>query len=71
MCIQYKIYSIHNASTSREEMYPHEITKNTEICRNIVIIGGGIAGLECARICKIRGHNVTLYEVNILKYIIY
>eukprot|EP00490_Sorites_sp_Unknown_P029407 CAMPEP_0114687004 /NCGR_PEP_ID=MMETSP0191-20121206/62054_1 /TAXON_ID=126664 /ORGANISM="Sorites sp." /LENGTH=200 /DNA_ID=CAMNT_0001973073 /DNA_START=421 /DNA_END=1020 /DNA_ORIENTATION=- len=55
---------IHNASTSREEMYPHEITKNTEICRNIVIIGGGIAGLECARICKIRGHNVTLYEAN-------
>ena len=29
---------------------------------DIVVIGGGPAGMEAARIAAARGHNVTLYE---------
>ena len=30
--------------------------------KNIAIIGGGIGGMECARVCHMRGHKVTIYE---------
>ncbi|MGM9524688.1 MAG: FAD-dependent oxidoreductase, partial [Peptococcaceae bacterium] len=30
--------------------------------KQIAIIGGGIAGMECARIAAMRGHDVTIYE---------
>ena len=33
-----------------------------ETSRNILIIGGGVCGMEAARVCKIRGHEVTLIE---------
>ncbi len=31
--------------------------------RDVVVIGGGVAGLETARVCAIRGHRVALYEL--------
>lgn len=30
--------------------------------KNVVVIGGGIGGMEAARVAKLRGHNVTIYE---------
>lgn len=30
--------------------------------KNVLIIGGGLAGMETARVCAIRGHKVTLVE---------
>ncbi len=30
--------------------------------KNVAVIGGGIGGMEAARVLKLRGHNVTLYE---------
>ncbi len=32
--------------------------------KNILIVGGGVAGMEAARVAAIRGHAVTLYEKN-------
>jgi 2,4-dienoyl-CoA reductase-like NADH-dependent reductase (Old Yellow Enzyme family)/pyruvate/2-oxoglutarate dehydrogenase complex dihydrolipoamide dehydrogenase (E3) component len=34
----------------------------TEDPKKIAVIGGGIAGMELARVAKLRGHNVELYE---------
>lgn len=36
--------------------------KTAEKKKNIVVIGGGIGGMEAARVCALRGHQVNLYE---------
>ncbi len=30
--------------------------------KRVMVIGGGVAGMEAARVCALRGHAVTLYE---------
>ena len=30
--------------------------------KKVMVIGGGLAGMEAARVCALRGHQVTLYE---------
>lgn len=48
-----------NPQAGRESIYGLQaaLTKKT-----ILVVGGGIAGMEVARVCKLRGHNVTLVE---------
>lgn len=41
--------------------YKKVITKPNKI-HKVAIVGGGIAGLEAARVCAIKGHDVTIYE---------
>ena len=36
--------------------------KKTDSPKNVVVIGGGPAGMEAARVCAIEGHHVSLYE---------
>ena len=36
--------------------------KPAQIKKKIAVIGGGIGGMEVARLCKMRGHDVTVYE---------
>jgi 2,4-dienoyl-CoA reductase-like NADH-dependent reductase (Old Yellow Enzyme family)/thioredoxin reductase len=33
-----------------------------EKTKNILVVGGGVAGMEAARVCALRGHDVTLME---------
>ncbi|KVK53912.1 N-methylproline demethylase [Agrobacterium deltaense] len=54
-------FCIHNAATGREETMPHEIPKAAER-RKVVIVGAGPAGLEAARVCAERGHEVVVFE---------
>ena len=53
---------IHNAATGREATMPHVIEKTSGDIKKVVIVGGGPAGLEAARVCAERGHEVVLFE---------
>lgn len=48
-----------NPQTARERdfAYAPVLTR-----KNVLVIGGGVAGAEAARVLKTRGHEVTLYE---------
>ena len=52
---------IHNAATGRELHLPHDIPP-AQVRRRVLVIGGGPAGLEAARVAAERGHAVELWE---------
>lgn len=45
----------------REAKYPHP---PTDTAKKIIVIGGGISGMQAAALMARRGHHVTLYEKN-------
>jgi len=53
---------IHNAALGREATMPHQITPSDGPAKKVVIVGGGPAGLEAARVSATRGHQVVLFE---------
>ena len=59
---QHRPTCIHNAATGREQQMPHDVPRAELPGRKVVVVGGGPAGLEAARVSAERGHNVTLLE---------
>jgi 2,4-dienoyl-CoA reductase-like NADH-dependent reductase (Old Yellow Enzyme family)/thioredoxin reductase len=59
---QHRPACLHNPSGGREETLPHVIPRASCPGRKIVVVGGGPAGLEAARVAAERGHKVVLFE---------
>ncbi len=53
---------LHNPASGRERFWPQTITRSEIPGRKHVVVGGGPAGLEAARIGAERGHRVVLFE---------
>jgi 2,4-dienoyl-CoA reductase-like NADH-dependent reductase (Old Yellow Enzyme family)/thioredoxin reductase len=53
---------VQNAVIGRESAWA-ELPRATKALK-VVLVGGGPAGLECARVARLRGHNVVLFERN-------
>lgn len=53
---------VYNPVTGHERFLREVETTAAETSRRVVVIGGGPAGLETARVSALRGHDVTLFD---------
>ena len=55
-------FCAHNPATGREQTIPHIISPTTGKKKKVLVVGAGPAGLEAARVCAERQHEVVLFE---------
>ncbi|WP_148046138.1 FAD-dependent oxidoreductase [Nocardioides marmoriginsengisoli] len=53
---------VYNPVTGRERFLREVETTPADVPRRVVVVGGGPAGLETARVSALRGHRVTLFD---------
>ena len=60
----YYISCLINPSVGHEYLWGGDRFTKTEAPKTVLVVGGGPAGLECARVAAERGHRVTLVEAS-------
>jgi 2,4-dienoyl-CoA reductase-like NADH-dependent reductase (Old Yellow Enzyme family)/thioredoxin reductase len=58
-----RIQCVVNVAAGVETTTPFETPGPAHVKKNVMIVGGGPAGLEAARTAALRGHHVDLYEM--------
>lgn len=53
-----------NPRVGREAEYPSAMPEPAKIKKKVLVIGGGPSGMEAARQCALKGHDVTLVDRN-------
>ncbi|WP_373092414.1 FAD-dependent oxidoreductase [Zhongshania sp.] len=53
-----------NPAVGLENFLSENLVQAAEQAKKVVVIGGGPAGMEAARVAALRGHTVSLYEAN-------
>ena len=61
-CMHKKPSCIHNVAAGRETELPQVIEATSGTIKKVVVVGGGPAGMEAARVAAERGHAVILLE---------
>ncbi len=61
-CMHKKPSCIHNPASGRETVLPQVVEPSSAAAKHVVVVGGGPAGMEAARVAAERGHRVTLLE---------
>jgi 2,4-dienoyl-CoA reductase-like NADH-dependent reductase (Old Yellow Enzyme family)/thioredoxin reductase len=59
--VQWKADCAVNYEVTREGAYRWAMCRPVD-AKKVAIVGGGVAGMEAARVAALRGHKVTLYE---------
>jgi len=61
-CMYKKPSCVHNPASGRETVLPQVVEPTRGDIKNVVVVGGGPAGMEAARVAAERGHRVNLLE---------
>ena len=58
-----RIQCVVNVAAGAETSVPFETPGPAEVTKQVLVVGGGPAGMEAARTAALRGHEVELYEM--------